>query len=186
MDKPHLQNPISAPRRGCSRFESVFDANRWKIMKYIDQRVQFEVPKSLHPPCTPDISIFCAVAGRVKKKRPLKISDFQRSSVVWWILWWSAWSRKTPTLYDEYQRVINQLVGWLTYLSRWFFNVLHRIANPVMQSYKIFSNRQYPRLLKMLGFVMPGVMGSNPISLSSQLPLLQHLISAINQYYCRN
>lgn len=62
-----------------------------------------------------------------------------------------------------------------------FFNILHRIANPVMQNYKIFSNRQYPRLLKMLGLMMPGVMGSNPISLSSQLPLLQHLISAINQ-----
>lgn len=37
----------------------------------------------------------------------------------------------------------------------------------VMQSYKIFSNRQYPRLLKMLGLMIYGIMGSNPIHLSS-------------------
>lgn len=32
-----------------------------------------------------------------------------------------------------------------------------------MQSYKIFSNRQYPRLLKMLGYMIRGIMGSNPL-----------------------
>lgn len=32
-----------------------------------------------------------------------------------------------------------------------------------MQSYKFFPNPQYSKLLKMLGFMMRGVMGSNPL-----------------------